>query len=145
MIIKNITLLEKKEYSKYKSLIPVKDRYWWLKTSYSMTMFSVFAVDNTGNLYNAVCYTAKLDVRPLCVFEFSSDDPIFWSKHNKLIGTSMKFGNYSWTILDIKGNEIYALCEQILAKRIFSTGSNEWETSELKAWLEAEGLNLILE
>ena len=148
MEIKTITLLSAEEYEKCKTIIP-QTSWWWLKTPYLNDKVPYFddndcvrvVFDNVLD-YNA-CDFNHAGVRPVGIFNIELTSPMFWHKSEALIGTKMQYGNYNWTIFNIQNGELYALCDKNIAKRRFDSTSNVWESSELKTWLETEGVKLI--
>ena len=140
MQLKNITLLSKDEYTKYQSLIPNTDHWWWLKTQSSLSGAKdyVFVVDQVGELRHCSGFYYG-GVRPLCVFAFESTDPAFWYKPKKLVGSKIQYGQYNLTILSAGKGEIHALCDEAIARHYFDKNTSVWETSELKRWLATEG------
>jgi hypothetical protein len=141
MTIKEITLLSKNEFEQYKDIIPVVHHRWWLCTPGGFWKHA-FCVGNDGNIndkYGIGINCFYIGVRPFCVFEASTSDTAFWLKP----GSEFSFGEYHWTILDIKDDNVYALCNKIIGKNCFDKQSNDWETSQLKRWLETEGLKLV--
>lgn len=143
MTIKKITLLTKEEYVKNKSVIPKINHWCWLKTPCSGDGDYIHIVYADGDFDYFYVVDNDGGVRPLCVFDIEPDDPIFWYKSEMLVGSKIKYGKYEWTVLNAENSELYALCDEIIARRRFDTESNDWEDSELKAWLETEGLKLI--
>ena len=142
MILKDITLLSAEMFEKYKPIIPVTNTGWWLKTSCSAIDKWVNDVSDSGNMTLRRCDT-PCGVRPLCVFFVEFSDAAFWCKPKKLIGTTMWYGGFCWTILDVVNDEIYALCNITIEEHKFDCYSTIWETSELRRWLKSEGLKLI--
>jgi hypothetical protein len=143
MILKEITLPSEKEYTEYKSLIPAVDHwYWWLKTIYPDHDNCVYVVKGGSLTYGDVCGLAG-GVRPLCIFSIEPTDSEFWSKPKKLIGSKRRYGMRDWTVLDVKDNELYILCDEVITGRCFDHDTNVWEHSELRQWLETEGLKIV--
>ena len=143
MLFKNITLLTDEEYIKYKSLIPVTDDWWWLKTPYSAYKNGVRAIKCYGDRCNNFCFSDNGGVRPLCVFEVETADSIFWSKPEMLIGSKIEYGKYKWTVLNVESSVLYVLCDEIITRRRFDSSVNVWANSELRRWLKTEGLKIM--
>lgn len=148
VIIKQISLLTEEQYYKYNSIIPTPVFpkfcwFWWLRTSYSGYTYNVRAVINNGVIDNHYCYRDYGGVRPFCIFGLDVSEIQFWYKPERLIGQKIKHGKYYWTVLGTNLGELYALCDIVIAKRCFDPDTNVWERSELKQWLETEGLKLI--
>ena len=144
MIIEEISLLSENDYIKYRHLIPLVNAWYWLKTPEPLYKNAVRIIDERGDLAGLYCSTNGGDVRPVCFFDFEPGDLLFWYKGEKLIGSKIKYGAYSWTVLNIENNKLYALCDEIIATcRRFDDKSNVFERSELKYWLKTTGLQLI--
>ena len=143
MMLQTITLLTDEEYEKYKPHIPSMYRSWWLQAPGS-SRDTVCTVDYTGNI-NSDAYTANciISVRPVLVFDLDMSDPRFWYRSEKLAGQKFEYGKYTWTFLDVKLGKMSVICDSVIAKRCFDPESNNWDKSELKSWLETEGLKLI--
>jgi hypothetical protein len=69
---------------------------------------------------------------------------MFWCKSERLTGSKIQFGKFEWIIFNIENGELRALCSEIIAEHCFDENVDDWERSELKAWLTAEGLDLIM-
>ena len=143
MLLKKITLLSREEYIKYHPIIPVVNARWWLKTSYYDRNIDYVTV--AADLGSSSYIVSDIGVRPCCIFELDSSDAAFWCKPEMLIGTKVRFGNYEWTVVDIKEGKIRTLCDQIIAKRRFDCDGNFCclEDADLGLWLVNEGLKLI--
>ena len=144
MILKNITLLTEDEFNKYKSIIPVIEHRWWLRTPAPEYDDCTRVINWDGFLsrFSDICRKGNT-IRPSCIFGFDPSDIQFWYKPEKLIGTKIEYGKYQWTVLSANFGEIYALCDNVITYRRFDPVSNDWNESELKQWLETDGLNLI--
>jgi hypothetical protein len=108
----------------------------------------VYFVNSDGIPYASAGYfNSHIDnpigVRPFCIFNLECIDPLFWHKPETLVGSKIEYGKYTWSVFKTKDGDIYALCDEIIAKRRFDEKTNIWEKSELKTWLEVEGLKLI--
>ena len=143
MTVKGITLLSIEEHRKYKPIIPLIEDWWWLRSPGYYQNYVAF-VDIFGDVceYGNGVYIDNA-VRPALKLNLEISDTLFWYKPEKLIGTKIEYGNYRWTVLDTSLGELYVLCDSIIARRRFDPESNNWATSELKQWLETEGLKLI--
>ena len=144
MTVKETTLLSIKEYMKYRSVIPViEDSRWWLRSSGSCRVYAAYV--NFGGFINGSGLHVANDfaIRPALKFNLDVHDSLFWYKPEKLIGTKIEYGKYKWTILNAEFGELYILCDDCVSKHCFDPESNDWNTSELKQWLKAEGLGLI--
>lgn len=51
------------------------------------------------------------------------------------IGETVSFGGSVWTILDIQGSDVLLLSEYCVDIRRYDDDSNDWDSSEIKAWL----------
>lgn len=144
MTVKEITLLSKEEYEKYKSAIPTINRRWWLRSP-SISQRSAVGVHYDGDVSKVgyLVLNRNIAVRPALHLNLEIADNQFWCKPEKLIGTKLEYGKYTWTVLDASFGEIYALCDEFIADHRFDPESNDWDKSELKRWLKTEGLQAI--
>ena len=54
------------------------------------------------------------------------------------IGETVSFGGSAWTVLDIQGSDVLLLSEYCVNIRRYDDDSNDWDSSEIKAWLNDE-------
>jgi hypothetical protein len=143
MILKEVTLLSIEEYQRYRSLISMIDVFWWLRTA-GFNGNDVYKVSNTGMTTNfGSVNNFTVSVRPALKFHLDFFEPLFWYKSASIIGSKIEYGAYSWTVLDFKNDELYVLCDEAIARRRFDAETNIFKVSELKSWLNTEGLKLI--
>jgi hypothetical protein len=146
MKLKEIKILNKAEYKKSRSFIPAINDPWWLR-DFGTSKQYVCCVGTNGNIDAGGLNISNdyVGVRPACVFELDAADFMFWHKPETLIGTKVEFGANEWTILDAKNGSVYAVCNSIIEHHRFDSNTNVWEESELKQWLETEGIRKISE
>lgn len=130
-----ITLLSKEEYSQYKNIIPKITEPWWLRSP-GYSSYSANNVDSGGYLGSSDNVNNTKGIRP--------------ALHMNLVnlkslsaGDKIRVGSKSFTILSWEGDEVFVLCDEFIATHRFGFNSNQWETSELKQWLETEGMKFI--
>lgn len=128
--VAEITLLSVEEYRCYKSLIPYIEEDWWLRSPGSYSYYAT-SIDSHGAVYEGGSYVdyAFIGVRPVLNISISNSSEFFK-------GDSIEIFNKTWTVLDVKEDQIYILADKIIAQRRFDKESNDWEKSELKTWLE---------
>jgi hypothetical protein len=51
------------------------------------------------------------------------------------------FGGSSWRVLDVEDGKTLVISEDVLEKRRFDAGSNEWSSSEIRSYLNGEFMN----
>ena len=145
--IKEITLLDKNEFERYKDLIRPLNRRWWLKDPGENSWFIQVAYadkdrkcvrDALGDHVTALRY-----VRPALIVDLPMTDARAFHKADKLIGKRIKFKGYMWTILDVNAGSWYIFCDTTIGEHCYDSIDAAWETCELKRWLETEGLELI--
>ena len=131
-----ITLLTSEEYSKFESIIPrVTFDWWWLKDAYPADNHAVRCVDEDGALLYIDCNIVN-GVRPALRMPLSN--------HLSLKpGDKLRIGSKSFTILSWEKDNVFALCDEIIIVLRFDPIDNEWDCSEIKEWLETDGLRLI--
>lgn len=121
------TLLTNKEYFEHKLIIPLVNEPWWLRSP-GYDSYYACAVDDNGFLYNNRTVRYTRGIRPALLI--TNPDRTYE------YGSEIKIGKYSWTVLHSDEHECYALCTEIVATRRFDKKSNEYDTSEVKQWLE---------
>jgi hypothetical protein len=143
MTLECVTLLTEKEHRKYRSRIPLIEEPWWLREPASKRRTRPSIVSCYGVAIESL-FISNGGIRPLCIFSPKSTGSSFLSTASAhFIGSKLKFGEYLWTIIDIKDGKVYALCDSVIGKCGFGKASCEWEKSDAKAWLETKGLKLI--
>ena len=143
MEITKIELLTEQQYLAYKHLISSACWCWWLSTPVSDNDWWLHIVERDGKIYHANCCQSNVSIRPCCTVSVDSDNPIYWKRRNSLIGTKIKMGQYEWTILDVISGSLLMLCDSLMGEHGFDLYTNIWEKSELKRWLETEGIKLL--
>jgi hypothetical protein len=118
-----ITLLTAEEYERYEPKIPTINDRWWLRSPGSGQLYAKYVSDAGGvPNYGDRVNTDDGAVRPALKSEII-DLPI----GERFIA----LGN-RWTVIDTG----LAISNESVAHRRFDCESNDWETSELRAWLE---------
>lgn len=126
MIIKSITLLSEEEFNSYKDFTPQIDhQIWWLRTAYYLPhrACAVFANSYVGN---APVSSYAIGVRPALIIE----------NENFELCQRLEALGYSWTVLSVQEESAYVLCDEIVAHHRFDDEQNDFETSEIKRFLE---------
>ena len=119
-----ITLLTKEEYEAYKEQIPLIYDWWWLRSpggssNYAAGVGSGGSVDDGGDGVNDVTVAVR---------------PALKSKIIDLqIGEKFIALGNRWVMI----GDGFAISEDVITHQRYDSESNVWETSELKAWLEA--------
>lgn len=126
--VDEITLLSIEEYEQHKPVIPCIDDFWWLRSP-GYFSYNAAGVFDYGTVYDFGVYDTTIGVRP--ALHISVLDSSEFSK-----GGSIEIFDKTWTVLDVKEDQIYVLADEIIAQRGFDKESNNWETSELKVWLQ---------
>lgn len=145
MTLKKITLLSIEEYRKYKPVISLikKDDWWWLRSPGDLPNYAA-SIARNGDIEEIGSHVINDDaIRPALSLNLEVSDSLFWYKPEKVIGTKIKYGKYTWTVLDAEFGGLYLLCDNYIGNHRFDSEFNDWNTSELKGWLETEGLKLI--
>ena len=57
------------------------------------------------------------------------------------VGDILDFGDHNWIVLDKENDELLLISEDIYECKVFDQDSNEWEDSDIKAYLNDEFLN----
>lgn len=130
-----ITLLTSEEYNKYRNIIPVINDWWWCKDACPGYHRFVRCVCSDGALNNNNC-NINYGVRPVLKLNLSNLKSL-----NP--GDYIQIGSKGFTILSWDEFRLIALCDEFIATRRFDPDNSDWERSELKEWLETEGLKLI--
>lgn len=132
--IKEISLLTLDDFNKCKSIIPAIQAWWWLKTNGAYTNKAAYVfIDGDAYAEGYNVNKDRADVRPLIIVD---------SKVLNGIGAGDKVtvGKFSATVL----NEESCLLDECVCKHRFDEKSGNYETSEIKAFIESEEfLNMI--
>ena len=148
MTVISVDLLDKPQYEAVKDIIPELYDFWWLKTPDKKVPGHAYIVDCAGGLKLSQ-FNLRYGIRPVCTFKTTLSDLMFWQKSEKMIGSKFPYGYHSWTVLGIEGDEIVALCDQVITNyhfgyyRPFDPEHNTWEHSVLKQWLDVNGIELV--
>ena len=144
MRINYISILSCEEYEKYCNIIPESGRYWWTKTS-SFSPGRVKRIKNPGDGCRAGLLPDDISgVRPCAVLEFEPSDKEFWMKHKSVPGSKVRYGLWTWTVLDVNKDALFILCDSEIARYSFDLETNVWDNSHLKRWLTTYGNDALL-
>lgn len=135
-----ITLLAAGEYHEFQDIIPRSQEPWWLQTRSTGSRY-LAGVGGDGGVYRYLIHDNRLGVRPALHIILNTNKSFG-------VGKQIRIGSKSWTILKTIETpfdeiELFVLCNEFIATRRFDPDSNDWKSSELKQWLETEGLKLI--
>ena len=125
-----ITLLTKEEYEKYSELhrIPMVNAatWWWLQSPGNRkdSKHNVSVVDAYGEIFGNGTNVGYVDgaVRPVLKSKIL----------NYNVGTCFGALGNTWIMID----DNVAISYDVVSHHRYDAKSNEWETSELKMWLE---------
>ena len=123
-----ITLLTEEEYEKYNNMhrIPTVNDRWWLRSKgYDQNCTADVLYDGEVSLYGSYFSDGDFAVRPVLKSEIL----------NMPIGTMFAALGNTWWMID----NHFAISADVITHRRFDPDSNDWETSELKKWLEQWG------
>lgn len=121
-----ITLLTAEEYKAHKDAIPPLRCYWWLRSpGYYDDYASIVCDDGYVYLAGHSVYDDDVAVRP--ALKISDPD-----SSNLQIGDTLTILDNLWTYI---GGGL-AISKYLIAQHRYDSDNNDWETSELKAWLE---------
>lgn len=125
MIIKEISILSRVEAECYSSIIPKSDVAWRLKTPsiYDNYTYCVNC-DNEIWEYNVI---GPIGIRPSLKIKF--DNVPAESSQVELFG-------FTWTVISNYAKETLLLCDDVVEHRRYDAYRNDWNSSELKSWLE---------
>lgn len=118
-----IFLLSVEEYEKYKNLIPIICKWWWLRSpgdggfDYAVSVNCYGDVKSRGNYVFDDCDA----VRPALYFSFTSYDP----------GDKFIYCGITWVVLD----KNLAIAEVPITFNRFDKNDNNYETSEVRQLL----------
>lgn len=122
MQMKDITLLTKEEYKKYKDIIPYVNFWWWLRSPSSIRYFAA-CVDSDGSLDIFRVNYSSLRVRPAIVCDSTEFSP----------RTKIKALDLTWTVL----NSSLILCDESIGYSAFrenwmESNANDYDASDVK-------------
>lgn len=130
-----ITLLTKKEYFRYKHIISLAGESWWLRSPDDCC--SVYRVSGIGGqVYSNGCINDYSGVRPALYMSLVNQKSL-------KSGDNIRIGSRNFIVLSWEKDKLLALCDKCIDKQIFDAHSNQWSTSQLKQWLNTDGLKLI--
>lgn len=118
-----ITLLTAEEYKRYEDRIPLVNYWWWLRSPGDFSSSAAIiliggAVDFDGNSVTYVSNAVRPALKSVIL--------------NLPIGASFIALGNRWVMID----EGMAISQNVITHRRYDAKSNDWETSELKQWLE---------
>lgn len=122
MIIDHIDLLSEGDFFCYKHIIPQFDYYWWL-SSPGVNKLRACEVGFGVLVDRNVSIKTVNGVRPTLTIVGLDALP----------GDKINLFGYNWTVL----NEHLVLCDSRIDDCIFDSYDNNWESSQLKGFLEA--------
>ena len=118
-----ITLLTKEEYEAHREQIPPVNDWWWLRSPGDDSNYAA-GVRSGGSVYNG-----GDGVR----HDYDAVRPALKSAILNLpIGEKFNALGNRWVMID----DGFAISEDVITHRRYDSKSNDWETSELKEWLE---------
>ena len=127
--INDITLLSIEEYEQTKEIVPLVIQYWWLRSpgTYDNNV-AVVLIGGSVN-YFGLFVPDSYGVRPALILNMQSS--------NLQIKDKFIFADYTWTVI----GENLALCDSVVGTTYFrkdweAEDSSEYETSDIKKWLE---------
>lgn len=120
MIIDHIDLLSVEQYQKHKEQIPQTHQFWWLSSPGIKKLYACDVMPG-GNVDYSVPIKTVGGVRPVLYIAGLDTD----------IGEEIEIFNRKWTVL----NEHLVLCNSLIADYIFDSRDNNWNSSELKGYL----------
>ena len=126
-----ITLLSKEEYTDSKDVIPLYDRWWWLRSPGFFEYTAAFINGKYGDVgRNGYNVNEEFGVRPaLKIRNLSS--------LNLKIGDKVFLFGKQWTVI----SDSLVLCDEVIGETYFrkdfmSPDANDYEHSDIKQWLE---------
>lgn len=129
--IKEATLLSSKEFKKYKHIIPLLNERWWLRSpGYDITRtVYIYYFSDIFEFGRTISSSNDITVRPALKIKVSNLEYL-------KVGDKLDILDKKWTVLDILEDYVYILCDGHMGYHRFDTESNNWETSELKKFIE---------
>ena len=100
-------------------------------SNYAETFYRV-----DGKYYCWECSPAVYEVGSRSDPQTSVD--VYTSAADLYIGEPVSFGGSDWTVRDIQGSDVLLLSEYCVDRRRYDDDSNDWDSSEIKAWLNDE-------
>lgn len=122
------TILTLEEYDRYQHLIPDVENWWWLRSprNYAYGLAHVFTDGTVGSANRAATNGGLRPALKLKVGKCKYLAP----------GDKLELKGAEYTVMDIADDVVFVLSDEIIARRQFDKTSNQWETSELKEYLE---------
>ena len=121
--ISEISLLDFPSYVAAKDVLPASTANWWIKPSGANGGMAAY-VSPDGRL-NFCGSNSRIGVRPV----------VSLSAGNFKEGDKIDLLGHCWTVFQKSAHESLALCDEIIAYRAFDKNFNDYQTSDLKAFL----------
>ena len=123
LLFKEVTLLSREEYLENKELIPLINEIWWLRSP-GYYYDDAASVDYDGSLDRNYINNNSVCVRPaLKIAHCEQLTP----------GDKIKIQDLYFTVL----NSGILLCDTVVGNVMFDNGSNDYDVSFIKLWLES--------
>ena len=145
-IITDITILTEPETLKYINVFPEINKPWWTKSDGYFSDDKGWVLShNPESQYKKVVYKneiksvgsehSTIGIRPI----ISVKSPVCGNVFNN---NKINIGIYSFTIIENSNGVIRALCDSIIGRRRIGSFrcSGIWNQSDLREWLETDGL-----
>ena len=143
MNISYISILSCEELEKYSDIISEIGRYWWTKTS-SFSPGRVKRIKNRGDGCRAGLLPTDISgVRPCAILQLDPSDKEFWMRRKITHGSKVRYGLWDWTVLDVNNDDLFVLCDKVIANLSFDSRYRDWEYSDLKRWFNERGERMI--
>lgn len=128
IVIEQISLLSAVVFNAYHDCIPktLTEGYWLKTPETRFRKRAKIVID--GTVISQEVFK-KADVRPLVKIRAKSAQTLFPK-------TQMELCGLKWTVLKNTVHTAYLITNDVIASRTFDIVNNDWNTSELKAWLE---------
>lgn len=117
-----ITLLTIEECKSHGGIIPWTDDCWWLRSPGAGSSLAAYVIYYGDFDYYGDLVDNSLGIRPALKSKIL----------NLPIGEKFAAICNRWVMID----DGFAISEDVISRRRYDADSNEWETSELKEWLE---------
>lgn len=135
IVITEISLLSMQEFKQYSNIIPNitndEKTLYWLKSPNRKAgdQNRVMVATDLGEIYYfGYPSKNKMFVRP-CIRVKSAEKPSF-----RPIDTVDILG-VMWTVLSVKGTEMFLIADEYIGNEIFDENSNDFEKSYISGWL----------
>ena len=137
--INEIFILSEVQHLAYLDMLSHNRTICWLQNDTSECVYKPFVKTAAGNSIGCAHPDLTIGVRPALIINGVMP-----------VKSTIEFAGFRWVVCSCISHTTLMICDDIIAYRRFDAENNDWNTSELKAWLEGwleyvcEGLDDVI-